>query len=424
MNRSAVVAVVLAAAGLAMTATPAVAQDGTGAITGTVWFDRNGDQAQNAGEPGRANAMVDLFRAGALVNTFRVNKSGAYSITGLAPGDYRVVHTSADGYLSTTPREVPVTAGAQQVNFGIKGARLTVTTWHDQNGDGLKRGSDYNIEVIQPLRLAGSAAPAVTRTGDGNGTFVFDDLAADPHYELFAQQQTGPTDGLTTQNTDSVLDPATGASTLFALTAGEERTMGVGYRTQRTDIQLTGVTSPGRTTVGKPFTLTPAITNHGPNADAVVVTVRMPAGFRVTGVTGGIQLEASEPNLAVARTARLAPGAKADLVFTLVADRVAKGDMVMWAHPESLEDPKPADNERSFTAPAVRAGGNASSSHSPTAENVAHPAGKKPGTPTEADPVNLAGTGASPVIQVILASVVLAAGVALVVVLRRRVSRR
>ncbi len=86
------------------TATPT-----TGDIAGTVWYDANGDGAQDADEPGLANVSIKLFRAGVQVGQAMTGGDGTYRFVGLLPG-VRTVREVQPAWLrwSTTPNEVTV----------------------------------------------------------------------------------------------------------------------------------------------------------------------------------------------------------------------------------------------------------------------------------------------------------------------------
>ena len=107
-----------------LTLTPA-----TGAISGTVWLDANGDAARDANEPGLSGVTLRLFRAGQQVGQTETGSDGTYRFASLLP----VAHTVAEVQpprlrWSTTPDELAVTlsAGTEvEVNFGDWNGRPT-----------------------------------------------------------------------------------------------------------------------------------------------------------------------------------------------------------------------------------------------------------------------------------------------------------
>lgn len=282
VSRRAVAAIVLVAAGLGMATVPAAAQDGTGAITGKVWFDRNNDKTQNAGEPGRANAAVELHRDGKLVDTYRADAAGAYSITGLAPGDYTVKNAPGFGYFFTTPDEVTVAVdGAKQVNFGMKGGRIVGTVWRDHNGDGTRQSVDEAMRMRgSQVQLEGINFPTIRGSIDAQGRFAFEDLPNGDTFRLHAPNRTADGDEFTVPGKGSVIDPNTGQSGVLGLRNNETLDVGVGYRLRSTDLDLDAMIMPEAAKVGVPFKVIGRITNHGNVTANYFVQVRLPKGVR------------------------------------------------------------------------------------------------------------------------------------------------
>lgn len=115
-------------------------------------------------------------------------------------------------------------------------------------------------------------------------------------------------------------------------------------------------------------------------------------------------------------------GGSTNFSFTLVADKPVDANFWMGAGPVELRDWNGDNNTRE--AKLAVAVATAGTTTPPAAQPVV---GKKTPAPAKhqsADVKDLASTGASPMIPVILALVLLAADGALLFVLRRRVSRR
>jgi protocatechuate 3,4-dioxygenase beta subunit len=95
----------------------------TNRIFGTVFWDVNGDGAQNAGETGLGSGVLIILRntvSGATVNRY-TDSTGHYEFTGVWPGSYCVEETDSPGWLSTTFNRICInvtTAGNLAVNFG------------------------------------------------------------------------------------------------------------------------------------------------------------------------------------------------------------------------------------------------------------------------------------------------------------------
>jgi hypothetical protein len=430
MNRStvwrrAIAATVLAAASLVLAAVPAAAQDEAGAITGLVWFDRDGDKIRDAGEPGRASAAVEVRQHGVLVESHSTDSAGEYTITGLAPGDYTLRNGAYHGYTPTTPESVDltVTGAGEEVNFGIKGGRLVGNVWRDDNGDGVRQAVDPAMRMGGgEVRLDGAMFGAATATIDADGEFVFEDLPNLDTYTLHAPDRITSGDEFTKGGKDSVVDQQTGVSTLLAIKDNGQLDVGVGYRTRGTDMRVDHLNVPAAT-VGEEFTVTARITNRSSLSDFFSVRVGLPHGVRVTGMTGLTRTPSEDPRLVNGTsTISLMPGGEQAVSFTMVADEPVYALLAISVAPVDLPDWNTEDNRQETKMMAEAANGAANPpAVRPVVDRLA-PAAHAPAK----DPVrpeNLASTGASPLIPVILASVLLASGGALVFVLRRRVSR-
>ena len=71
-----------------------------------VWDDLNANGLQDLGETGINNVSVELFNGGGVSQgTTTTNAAGAYSFTGLTPGQYRATFTLPAGY-SFSPQDV------------------------------------------------------------------------------------------------------------------------------------------------------------------------------------------------------------------------------------------------------------------------------------------------------------------------------
>jgi hypothetical protein len=94
----------------------------TGDIGGVVWYDRNGDGARDADEPGLDGVPVKLVQGGIQVASVTTEPDGTYSFLGLSPGTYTVREMQPDRLrYSSTPDEVTVdvvAGGDLTVNFG------------------------------------------------------------------------------------------------------------------------------------------------------------------------------------------------------------------------------------------------------------------------------------------------------------------
>ena len=93
-----------------------------GAIQGLVFNDLNGNGRRDAGEPGLAGAVVQLWQGGVMRSAQTTAASGTFAFGSLDPGAYLVKEIDPPGYRSSpgSPNEVAVTVSANQtseVNF-------------------------------------------------------------------------------------------------------------------------------------------------------------------------------------------------------------------------------------------------------------------------------------------------------------------
>lgn len=419
--RSAVTAAVLVTAALGLVTAPAAAEQ-AGTIGGRVWFDRDGDGVAGANEPGRAFAVVTVSKDGAVLTTTRADEDGRYTFAGLVPADYQVTSGAGEGYLATTPATVDLWLdAARQVDFGVRGARLDGTVWADQNGDGVRQETEAALPIPQQLQLEGKGFGTSRRPVDESGRFTFDDLPGLDGYVLHAPDRSGDGVTFTAQGHDSVIAPASGGSAPFALAAGEVRTLGVGYRPARADLALAALPVLNAA-ARRPVDVVAKVTNHGATATGFHVRVTTPADVRVTKLTRLTRLGGTQPPRTVTgvSTAPLAPGATAEVRFTLVGDHSLTGEVTVTV---GAGESGLAGDTRTTTLNVT------------AARHVAATAGPKPQgavahrpfdadvrtAPAEAPPAR---SDPSPVITTVLAAVLIAASAALVVVLRRRVSGR
>ena len=168
---------------------------GDGAISAIVFLDRDGGGAQSSGEPGIPGVSVFLDTNGDGIRQSNepqttTGSSGAYSFTGLTPGNYTVVVVSATlptGVTQTADADVTkdnktiltVTAGTTNTtpNFGYQGnASVGDYVWNDANGDGVQGAMEIPLAgVIVYMDLNGNGTreasePFATTNASGSYT--------------------------------------------------------------------------------------------------------------------------------------------------------------------------------------------------------------------------------------------------------------
>ncbi|MBK8952960.1 MAG: carboxypeptidase regulatory-like domain-containing protein [Chitinophagaceae bacterium] len=244
-----------------------------------VWYDKNNNGVQDAGETPIANATVRLYADangdsvpdGAAIATTATNASGEYSFTGLTPGNYIVgvvppagytaaatAATSASpnndnntdnngvavvsgevrsNYITLTTLGEPTTDGDGSngnltLDFGLTGTgSLGNFVWRDLNNNGLQDAGEPGISGIT-VTLTNPDGSTESTTTNATGAYQFTNLIPGTYSVAFgtpagyipATSNAGSNDAI-----DS--DPVGGVVTGITLTAGESnQTIDAGYR--------------------------------------------------------------------------------------------------------------------------------------------------------------------------------------------------
>ncbi len=175
---------------------------GTGSIGDTVWYDRDGNDAQNAGEPGFAGITVALdidFNQDGTVDhtiTTSTNLLGQYLFPNLPVGAYAVRVPTAPGGTSQTydasgaqtDSQSSLVLGSGENNvlqdFGYTGTgSIGNRVWFDANSDGVQDPGEpglVGVPVALDVDLNGDSIIDMTLTTstDGDGLYLFDTLPA------------------------------------------------------------------------------------------------------------------------------------------------------------------------------------------------------------------------------------------------------
>ena len=178
-------------------------------VTGVVYLDKNGDGAQNPGEPGVGGVLVTLLDpAGHAYATSTTKSDGSYQFANLPAGAYTVVfdRPNADGSHTPVSRPVALSAGAafvQSLDIDQATASLTGVVFADGNNDGVRSPGEPGIGGVA-LTLTGvddsGNVVARTLTTAADGSYAFTGLPAGT-YRLNEAQPAGYLDGKTTAGT-------------------------------------------------------------------------------------------------------------------------------------------------------------------------------------------------------------------------------
>ncbi|RXK62480.1 hypothetical protein ESA94_05620 [Lacibacter luteus] len=235
-----------------------------------VWYDKDNDGVQDAGEPGIAGVTVNLYKDangdniadGAAVATTTTNASGLYSFTGLTAGNYIVgvvlpsgyaasavssatpnndVNTDNNGvttasgevrsnYITLSTAGEPTTDGDDAngnltLDFGLRGtASIGDYVWNDLNGNGIQNTGEPGLSGVT-VTLTYPDGTTVTTTTDGSGAYLFANLAPGTYSVAFATPNgsiASPSNAGADDTKDS--DPVSGVVSGITLTAGQTNT--------------------------------------------------------------------------------------------------------------------------------------------------------------------------------------------------------
>lgn len=228
-----------------------------------VWNDLDGNGHQDSGEPGIPGVSVNLINnSGTVIKTTVTDANGMYLFTDLAAGNYKISFGNLPaGFIATTKDAAPandntdsdgdetyfttdmfsLAAGAIDLtrDFGIRStttASVGDYVWSDVDGDGQQESNEPGISgVLVTLYNNNNVAVASTVT-DANGKYLFVNVAPGSYTVGFSSLPIGS--GFTTKDngantTDSDVNPGSGKTDSFTLTAGESNlTIDAGLITQ------------------------------------------------------------------------------------------------------------------------------------------------------------------------------------------------
>ncbi len=193
-------------------------------VAGTVYYDTNGNDALDAGEPGIAGVSVTLTGTdyqGSVSETTSTAADGAYAFSGLLPGTYSLTETIPAGY----------TGEASDV--GSLGGTSATGSTSSISVDSGNAGINYNFGQVQPGSISG------TVYNDINGNDVDD---SEPGIAGVTVTLTG-TNGLGNPVSLTTTSVAGGAYSFTGLSAGTytiTETLPAGYLGENGDVGSLG----------------------------------------------------------------------------------------------------------------------------------------------------------------------------------------
>lgn len=280
--------------GLVMVDTAAVA-----GLSGTVWFDDNGDKQKTADEAAIEGVTVRVYDGTTLVAETLTDAAGHYAIWGLSPNTvYRIALDKPDDYLAGNPLAGIPLQGIAEAGTGAAGsmtadydlgitlpASLGDRVWWDANGDGVQDADESGVAgVTVALHSADGAVVGSTQT-NATGLYGFESVLPGDYYLAFSGFPAGyvPTASGMSGNpqTDSDAD-ATGKTPVFALTAGAHaNSWDLGLTLpQQTDLSLSKSVNKPAVKRGETVVYTLVVSNTGAHdANGVQVRDVLPAGL-------------------------------------------------------------------------------------------------------------------------------------------------
>ncbi|MEG4499032.1 SdrD B-like domain-containing protein [Microcoleus sp. F10-C6] len=163
------------------------------AIIGLKFNDRDADGIRDPGEEGLRDVSILLEPATSSNRTFNANAgeavaitdaNGAFSFTGVAPGNYILTETVPAGFRATTPNPLAVTVSTTNAtvffgNTALVGSRIVGCKYLDTDNDGFRDGNEpgiKNVRIYLDINGNGQFDPATDRATltDKNGRWSFD----------------------------------------------------------------------------------------------------------------------------------------------------------------------------------------------------------------------------------------------------------
>lgn len=229
-------------------------------LNGLAWLDRDLDGIRDTDEGVMIGVSVALYTAdGVLVATTLTGPDGEYTFYNLIPGDYYLVFAPPPGYSSTPMHQgdddtvdsdaqvnpdgitaqTPLITLQPGINISSRdyGLQLTPGTtratparigdqvWLDRNANGLwDEGEKGLADVVVKLYNAAGELIGVTVT-NGNGNYVFDNLAPGLYYVEFVipdGYRFSPLSAFPDRDGDSDAAPATGRTVAITVASGSQ----------------------------------------------------------------------------------------------------------------------------------------------------------------------------------------------------------
>lgn len=212
-----------------------------------VWYDKNNNGIQDAGEKGVGSVKVSLLdKDGNVVSTTTTDSNGLYKFSDLVPGQYQVKFDLPSGTAFTsqgagaTDKDSDAGSGGLTSSFvlhsgedrtdidaGLVGLQsLGDRVWADVNKNGLQDDGEKGVGNVTVTLLDGSGNPLGSTTTDGNGIYQFNGLLPD-NYKVQFTAPAGTTFTTQTAGADRTVDSdvdTTGLTNVITVNPGDNIT--------------------------------------------------------------------------------------------------------------------------------------------------------------------------------------------------------
>ena len=231
-----------------------------GSVGGQVVLDVNGNGLQDLGETtGISGVTILLQTNGVTAATTNTDSGGNYTFGSLFMGNYTVVQTVPNGYLSTAPISLSVSLGSGQNStannfFDARPVTIGDFTWVDINGNGIQDSgepglSGVTVVLSQSNTLTHAVTPVATKTSGTGGYYLFTNMPPGIYQLGFTSPPAGGYTGTaalqgSSTNLDSDANATSGLTAFFTMLSGATNlTLDAGFKPNPTAVSLVNLSA-------------------------------------------------------------------------------------------------------------------------------------------------------------------------------------